>query len=146
MFKPGAAVRGPMIDLYLYPPSNSVWWPRQPNVAWLEDPDGGPVLRFEDGGFFFTFAALGTEISGRSNGDLDYLLQTHTAAELFHPDLPSLALMSRERFESLLNQASWAILAVYDVDVPNEKIDFYASLTLEELNSEAAGATEGEAA
>jgi hypothetical protein len=146
MFKPGAAVRGALIDLYLNPPSNSVWWPRQPNVAWLEDPNGSPVMRFEDGGFFFTFAALGTEINGRSNGDLDYLLQTHTAAELFQPDLPSLAIMSRERFESLLNQASWAILAVYDVDVSTKKVDFYACLTLDELDSEEANATEGEAA
>jgi hypothetical protein len=146
MFKAGAAVRGPMIDLYLDPPSNSVWWPRQPNVMWLEDAEGAPIMRFDEGGFFFTFAALGTEINGRSNGDLDYLLETHGAAELFQPDLPSLAIMSRERFESLLNQASWAILAVYDVDVLAEKAEFYACLTLDELDSEVAGATEGEAA
>ena len=145
MFKPGTIVRGPLIDLYLDPPSNSVWWPQQPTFTWLDDAAERRAVRFEDGGFFFSFAALGTEINGRANGDIDHLLRTHSAAQLFHPDLPNLALMSRERFESLLNQASWAILAVYDVDVPNEKVEFYASLTLEELDSEEAGATEGKA-
>lgn len=148
MFKPGAVVRGPMADVYLEPPSNSVWWPKVPRVAWIDDVDAisGRALEFEEGGFFFTFAALGTEINGRFSGDVDYLLQTRPAAELFRPDLANLALMSRGRFESLLNQACWAMLAVYDVDVPAGTVDFYARLTLEELADEETGAVHGEAA
>ncbi len=148
MFKPGAIVRGPMVDAYLDPPFNSVWWPRAPHVAWIDDADAisGRALQFEEGGFFFTFAALGTEINGRADGDLDYLLQTHSAAELFRPDLANLALMSRERFESLLNQACWAMLAVYDVDVRSGTVEFYSRLVLEELADEETGAVQGEAA
>ena len=148
MFKPGAIVRGPMVDVYLDPPSNSVWWPKVPRVAWIDDADAisGRALQFEEGGFLFTFAALGVEINGHTNGDLDYLLQTRTAADLFRPDLANFALMSRERFESLLNQACWAMLAVYEVDVPAGKVEFYARLMLEELADEETGAVHGEAA
>jgi hypothetical protein len=146
MFKSGAIVRGPMADVYLEPPPNSVWWPKAPRVAWVDDAEAisGRALQFEEGGFFFTFAALGIEIHGRSNGDLDHLLQTKPAGDLFRQDLASLALMSRERFESLLNQACWAMLAVYDVDATGGKVDFYSRLVLEELDEEA-GAVQGEA-
>ncbi len=142
MFKPGVIVRGPSLEVYVDPPSRSVWWPRQPRLTWLDEPDG-IALRLEDGGFFFTFAALGTEINGRTNGDIDCLLQTRPAAELFRPDLPSFALMSRDRFESLLNQACWASLAIYEADAETGQIEYYAGLTLDELNAEDE-ATEGE--
>ena len=145
MFKPGAIVRGPMVETYLEPPSNSAWWPKEPRVSWIDDVDAisGRALQFEDGAFFFTFAALGTEINGRANGDLDYLLHTRSAADLFHSDLANLALMAGERFESLLNQACWAMLAVYDVDIPTGKVNFYARLSLEELADEETGAVQG---
>ncbi len=148
MFKPGAIVRGPMVDVYLEPPRNSVWWPKLPRVAWIDDDEAvsGRALRFEEGGFFFTFAALGTEINGRANGDLDFLLQATTAAQLFRPDLANLALMSRARFESLLNQACWAMLALYDVDVPGRKVEYYAGLSLEELDDQETDAIQGAAA
>ncbi len=147
MFKPGAVVRGPRLDVYADPPANSVWWPRAPHFIWLDDPQAGPSsqIRFDEGAFFFTFAAVGTEINGHSHGAIDYLMQTRTAAELFRPDLANLALLSRDRFESLLNQACWATLAVYDVDVVTGKVEFYAGLELEELNEESEAA-EGEAA
>ncbi len=142
MFKPGAIVRGPMADMYLEPPPTSVWWPKMPHAAWIDDAESvsGRALQFEEGGFLFTFAALGTEINGHSNGDIDHLLQSRSAADLFRPDLASRALMSRDRFESLLPQACWAMLAVYEVDVTTGKVDFYAQLTLEELADEATGA------
>jgi hypothetical protein len=117
-------------------------------VSWIDDLDAisGRALQFEEGGFFFTFAALGTEINGRASGDIDYLLQTRPASELFRKDLANFALMSHERFESLLNQACWAMLAVYDVDLSTGKIYFYARLTLEELADEETGAVQGGAA
>jgi hypothetical protein len=144
MFKPGAIVRGPMADVYLDPPSNSVWWPKVPRLGWIDDADAvsGRALQFEEGGFLFSFAALGTEINGHTNGDIDYLLQTRSAADLFRLDLANFALMSGERFESLLNQACWAMLAVYEVDVPAGKIDFYARIMLEELADEETGAVQ----
>ncbi len=142
MFKPGAIVRGPMAELYLEPPPNSVWWPKMPRAAWIDDAEAvsGRALQFEEGGFLFSFSALGTEISGHTNGDIDYLLQTRPARELFRSDLADFALMSRERFEALLTQACWAMLAVYEVDVPAGKVDFYARLALEELADEETGA------
>ena len=141
MFKPGAIVRGAMADVYLKPPSNSVWWPKMPRAAWVDDAESvsGRALQFREGGFLFSFAALGTEISGHTNGDIDYLLQTRPAAELFRTDLANLALMARERFESLLTRACWAMLAVYEVDVPAAKVAFYARLALEELADEETG-------
>ena len=148
MFRPGAIVRGPMAEVYIGPPANSVWWPKTPRFAWIDDAEAisGRALQFEEGGFFFTFAALGIEINGRTNGDLDSLLQAKPAAELFRQDLANLALMSGERFESLLNQACWALLAVYDVDVPTGTVDFYSRLVLEELDDQEASAVQGEAA
>ena len=148
MFKPGAIIRGPMTDVYLEPPLNSVWWPKTPRVAWIDDADAvsGRALLFQEGGFLFTFAGLGTEINGHTSGDVDYLLHTRPAAELFRRDLANLALMAGERFESLLNQACWAMLAIYEVDVPAGRIDFYARLMLEELADEATGALQGGAA
>ncbi len=142
MFKPGAIVRGPMADVYLEPPPNSVWWPKMPRLAWIDDAEAvsGRALQFEEGGFLFSFSALGTEISWHTNGDIDYLLQTRPARELFRSDLADFALMSRERFEALLTQACWAMLAVYEVDVPAGKVDFYARLALEELADEETGA------
>ena len=148
MFKPGAVVRGPMVEVYLQPPRNSVWWPKLPRVTWIDDDEAvsGRALRFDEGGFFFTFAAIGTEINGRANGGIDFLLQTTTAAQLFRPDLANLALMSRARFESLLNQACWAMLALYDVDVPAGTVDYYAGLSLEALDDQETGAIHGAAA
>ncbi len=144
MFKPGAIVRGPAADIYLEPPSNAAWWPKMPRAAWIDDPDSvsGRALQFEEGGFLFSFAALGTEINGHTNGGIDFLLQTRSAADLFRPDLAGFALMSRDRFESLLPQACWVMLAVYDVDVPTGKVDFYAQLALEELAGEETGAVQ----
>ncbi len=148
MFKPGAIVRGPMVDVYLDPPLNSVWWPKPPRFTWIDDEDAisGRALQLQDGGYFFTFTALGTEINGRSNGDLDFLLQTVPAADLFRLDLANLALMSLKRFESLLKQACWAMLAVYDVDVAGRRIEYYAGLELEELDDAETGPIQGEAA
>jgi hypothetical protein len=147
MFKPGSVVQGPLVDVYLSPPSNSVWWPKAPSFSWLENTTGsGYSLRFDEGGFFFTFVALGTEINGRSNGDIDHLLQTRSAAELFHADLPGLALLARDRFEYALQQACWASLAIFSVDVEACSVDFEATLELEDADSEAAGTAIGGAA
>ena len=138
MFKPGAVVKGPSVDLYADPPLNSAWWPHLPRFTWFDDPEAGlgRMLRFDEGGFFFTFAALGIEINGRTNGDIDFLLQTTPAAELFRPDLAGLALLSADRFEYPLLQACWASLAVYDADVSARRIELIAGLELEYLDSD----------
>jgi hypothetical protein len=73
-------------------------------------------------------------------------LQTRPASDLFHRDLANFALMSGERFESLLNQACWAMLAIYEVDADTGKVDFYARLMIDELADEATGAIQGGAA
>ena len=140
MFKTGAVVRGPVVDVYLDPPRNAAWWPHLPRFTWLTAEAGTKqALRFDEGGFFFTFAALGTEINGHANGDIDLLLQTRPAAELFKDDLAGLALISVERLQHALVQACWATLAVYDVDVSTGKLEFDAGFDLEYIEAEETG-------
>jgi hypothetical protein len=140
MFKPGELVRGHLIDIYLRPPSNYAWHPRQPKFQLVPNPEGahtyghpGEMLRFDEGGLLFRFDALGEQADGFSKGDIDFLLQTIPASKLFAEDIPHFATLAHMSLESFKNRAWWATLALYDVDVDQQKVWFDAKLELSEV-------------
>ncbi len=140
LFKPGELVRGHLIDIYMKPPRNFVWYPKQPSFSMIDDPEGrhtfghpGKMLRFDEGGLFFRFDALGRECDGVFKGDIDYLLSDHDASQLFADDLPHFAEMAQMSLQMFDNNARWAVLAVYDVDAENVRVQFEATLELDEV-------------
>ena len=143
MFKPGEVVRGERIDLYIKPPANCVWYPKMPNVSLLDDPDGGHMvghplkkLRFDEGGLFFRFDALGPETDGIHKGDIDYLMSSVPARKLFGEDIPHLATLAQMDVRLFKDKPYWATLALYDVDVENKRVVFNATLDLDEIYEE----------
>ena len=140
-FTPGEVARGYVIDNYLRPPQRSVWYPRMPHFSMVDDPEGihtvghpGQMLRFDEGGLFFRFAALGVECDGMTNGDIEAMLTTIPASKLFAEDLPHLAEMAEMRLDVLVRRrVMWAMLAVYNVDAAANKAEFEASLELEDV-------------
>ena len=140
-FKPGEIVRGHGIDLCTKPPMRYAWYPQMPRFTMLDDPEGihslghpGRMLRLDDGGILFRFNALGTECDGITSGDIEALLTTIPASELFAEDMPHLAEMGEMRLDVFQDHALWAMLAIYDVDVINHHVDFEASLDLVEVS------------
>ncbi len=141
LFKPGEKVRGHLIDIYTRPPNHCTWYPKQPQMKFVDDPEGvhaayghpGKMLVFEEGGLFFTFHALGAQVDGYTTGDIDFLMKEIPAKNLFAEDLghfADLAMMSLNMFS---NNAMWAVLAVYDVDAENVRVQFEATLELDEV-------------
>ncbi len=143
MFKRGEVVRGERIDLYLKPPPNCAWYPKMPDVALVDDPDGGHTvghprkkLRFDSGGLFFRFDALGPETDGMHKGSIDLLMQTIPARVLFGEDIPHLATLAQMDVRIFEDQPYWAALAVYSVDLEHKRVEFEATLELDEIYEE----------
>ena len=140
MFKPGEVVRGETIDLYLTPPSNCAWYPKMPEVAIQDDPDGahtlghpGKLLRFEEGGLFFRFDALGPETDGVHKGDIDRLMSSIPASELFAQDIPHLATLAQFNVKIFENQPYGAAIAIYRFNMEQKRVEFEATLQLDEI-------------
>lgn len=138
VIKPGILVRGGMVHIYLDPPSNFVWWPYKPKYTMLDDMvdpkalSGSKVMRFDEGGVFLRFDALGAEYDGSFAGDIDWLLSYLPAEKLFQDDLANLALMTQQTIEVFSAQPKWVGLAVYSVDAAKEQVKFEAMLELNE--------------
>jgi hypothetical protein len=139
MIKPGVLVRGGMIDIYINPPRHSVWYPHLPKYIFMDDPDvtsihhPGKIMLFEEGGIYFRFASLGLEVDGYTLGDIDFLMSLMPASELFADDLEHFARMSQERADVFRDRSLWAALAVYEVDIDTQTVEFCAWLELSEL-------------
>jgi hypothetical protein len=140
MFKPGEVVRGEVIDLYIKPPSNCVWYPKMPNVTLVDDAEGAhtighrrKMLRFDSGGIFFRFDALGPEADGLHMGDIDLLLETIPAGVLFRQDIPHLATLAQLDVRIFNDKPYWAAIAIYSVDVEQKLVEFEATLELDEI-------------
>lgn len=142
LFKADEKVRGHLIDIYLKPPRHCVWYPHKPAMELIPDPEGihsyghpGEMLVFKEGGLFFSFHSLGKEVDGFSTGDIDFLLKNgeNDAASLFGEDLPHFAQQAQMSLMAFRDNARWATLAVYNVDVPSRHVEFEAGLELEEL-------------
>ncbi len=141
LFKPGEKVRGHLIDIYTRPPNHCTWYPKQPQMNFVDDPEGvhaayghpGKMLVFEEGGLFFTFHALGAQVDGYTTGDIDFLMKEIPARTLFAEDLAHFADLATMSLNMFSNNAMWAVLAVYDVDVDTSHVEFSATLELDEM-------------
>ncbi len=145
LFKPGEKVSGHLIDFYLKPPRHCVWYPHKPAMELVPDPDGvrsyghpGELLIFKEGGLFFRFDSLGKECDGLFAADIDFLLKGGecTAEELFGEDLPHFAQQAQLSLRMFEDNARWATLAIYDVDVVSKHVEFDCGLELEELTGD----------
>ena len=138
--KAGETAVGHIIDIYIHPPRNYTWYPKAPRFTMLDDPQGvhsfgrpGQMMRFDEGGLLMRFDALGPECPGVSKGDIDFLMTTVPASKLFAEDLPHFADQASYRLDVFNQHATWAMLAIYDVDVEAQEVEFEAGLELEEI-------------
>ncbi len=104
----------------------------------MQDPEGvhtcghpGEMLRFDEGGLFFRFDALGAECVGFAKGDIDFLMTLKTAGELFGDDIAHLAKQAQMSLEAFQDRANWATLAVYWVDVDEQRVEYEGLLELD---------------
>jgi hypothetical protein len=110
--KPGTVVRGKMINVFLKPPPRYCWFPRLP-VRTVYDTG---LVRFDGGGHFLRFDALGLEADGITAGDVEFLMTTVGADMLFRNDLQMLVGRAESSPEVFRDRPVWVGMALYEVE------------------------------